>query len=79
MRRLSLLEGFDASGLSWEQLWLRYVVADGSQLLPAMADQVGGIGGQDPGEHDIIARALNEHLLDSGIDREVAYSLSSGG
>jgi hypothetical protein len=71
--RLGLLEAFALSRLSWHELWLAYFSLGGNSPLPAMADEVAGLSGHDPREHDLIATALNERLLDLGLGRPVGY------
>jgi hypothetical protein len=72
--RFGLLEAFYLSGLSWYQLWLRYLDLTGVSMLPAMADEVAGLGTPIPREYDLIADALNEHYhFDLGLRRPVGY------
>ena len=69
---LTLSDGFDLSGLSLDDLWLRYVAVGGShppwQLARNLTDP--DLGAH---EHNMVALALNEHLNDLGGNYPVAY------
>jgi hypothetical protein len=71
---LSLRDGFDLSGMTVEQAWLRYVGLGGVEGPAEMARQIRSQAAMDDYEHDLIAQALNEHFLDHGQDHPVRYS-----
>jgi hypothetical protein len=71
---LSLRDGFDLSGMTVEQAWLRYVGLGGAEGPAELARQIRSPVAIDDYEHDVIAQALNEHFLDLGQDHPVGYS-----
>ncbi|MCW2528118.1 MAG: hypothetical protein JWM76_2978 [Pseudonocardiales bacterium] len=72
---LSLSDGLELSGLTYEQLWVRYVGVGGSADTGGLRDQIST--DTDPYEHNLIASALNEYFLDLNQDNPVGYRPSS--
>lgn len=71
--RFGLRDGLELAGLSFEELWLRYMALGGSSDLALLVAEFAGApcGAH---EHNLIAHALNEAFLDQGIDTfPVAY------
>jgi hypothetical protein len=68
---LSLSDGMDLSGLSYEQLWVRYVGVGGSADTRELRHHVNV--DSDPYEHNLIASALNEYFLDRDENHPVGY------
>jgi hypothetical protein len=69
----SLSDGWDLSGLTLAQLWLRYLAIGGSASKAQVAAYARGLGCPDSYEHNMIAQAINEHFLDRGEDHPVGY------
>ncbi|MCW2538389.1 MAG: hypothetical protein JWN95_114 [Frankiales bacterium] len=70
---LSLTEGMQASGMTLDDLWLRYVAAGGRELYWELSDQVLGLMAVPPSEHDLIAHALNGYFNAHGDGEPVRY------
>ncbi len=70
---LSLLSGMLATGLSFDELWLRYIAVSGVAGALEMEAYVLGLLTPDSLEHDLIAQAINEWFLDHGQDHPVGY------
>jgi hypothetical protein len=74
---MSLRDGMDLSGLTYPQLWLRYIgiggVAASTELRQQIADDDQPGWSLDAYEHNLIAQALNEHFLDLDQDHPVGY------
>lgn len=72
---LVLRAGFALSRLSVRQLWLGYVGLTGTLTQDELADLLRGDRDQvPPGEHDLVAHALNEHFDDLGLGGLVLYA-----
>ena len=71
---LSLLDGFDRSGLSHWSLWLQYASVGGVAEQLELEAYVLGLMSPDPHEYTVIAQALNEYFVARGEDHPVAYS-----
>lgn len=71
---MDLTTGMAASGLSFHQLWLRQVGVGGTADELEVEAYVLGLLRPDSYQHDLIAQALNECFLESGLDHPVAYS-----
>lgn len=65
---LGLLTGIEHGGLSLAEVWWRYIAIGGQNALPAFADEVAGMTPLDDYEHDLIAHAINESLLEHGVN-----------
>lgn len=75
---LSLTDGFDLSGMTSDQVYVRYIAVGGVEdPLLVEAHLLGLI---DPGsyEHDVVAQALNEHFIELGQDHVVGYVRVTG-
>jgi hypothetical protein len=59
--------------LTWEELWVRYVGLGGMLGMDDMTTYLLGTGGVTRLEHNVLAHALNEELIDTGQDSRVAY------
>lgn len=75
---LSLVRGMAASGLTYQDLWLRYVSVGGSAGALEVEAYVLGLLQPGPHQHDLIAQALNECYLDRGQDHPVGYWADGG-
>jgi hypothetical protein len=73
-RGMSLEAGLRATGLTYEQLWLRQIALGGIASRIELEAYVHGVLTPDPHQHDVIAQALNECFVDSGGDHPVAYA-----
>jgi hypothetical protein len=62
------------TGLSTEELWLRYVALGGTALASEIDDYRHGQTVPDPAQHDVLAHALNERFAELGGDHPVPYS-----
>ena len=70
---MDLFRGFQRSGLSWSELWMRQVSVGGDLGELEVEAYVLGVLAPDRYEHDVIAQALNEHFIDNGGDHPVGY------
>jgi hypothetical protein len=69
----SLSDGWDLSGLTLAQLWLRYLALGGSASPAQVAAYARGQLRPDRYQHNMIAHAINEHFTDRGEDHPVSY------
>jgi hypothetical protein len=69
----SLSDGWDLSGLTLTQLWLRYLALGGSASPAQVAAYARGRLRPDSYQHNMIAHAINEHFTDRGEDHPVSY------
>lgn len=70
---ISLLEGMRLSGMSYSELWLRYIGVSGTVGGLELEAYVLGLLVADDYQHNLIAQALNEHFIEQGEDHPVAY------
>jgi len=70
---LSLQDGLDLSGMSFNELWLRQVSVGGVAGSLETEAYVLGLLSPDPHQYDILAQALNEHFVELGEDHPVGY------
>jgi hypothetical protein len=73
-RGMSLQAGLRATGLSYEELWLRQIALGGTASRMEVEAYVCGVLVPEPHQHNILAQALNEFFVDSGGDHPVAYT-----
>lgn len=64
---LGLLTAMEQRGLALTEVWWHYIAIGGRHGLPTFADEVAGIAPPGDEEHDLIAHAINESLLDHGV------------
>jgi hypothetical protein len=69
----SLSDGWDLSGLTLTELWLRYLGLGGSASPAQLEGYASGHVAPDSYQHNLIAQAINEHFLDHGEDHPVSY------
>jgi hypothetical protein len=69
----SLSDGWDLSGLTLSELWLRYLAVGGSASQARVAEYARGQLRPDSHEHNMIAQAINEFLRDQGEGHPVCY------
>ncbi|MCW2529035.1 MAG: hypothetical protein JWM76_3895 [Pseudonocardiales bacterium] len=72
--KLTLREGFDRSGLTFEELWYRHIALGGNAGRADLDAFVAGVFKPDRLEYDVIAETLNEEFTARGEDHPVAYS-----
>jgi hypothetical protein len=70
---LSLYDGLDRSGMSYEQVWLDQVSLRGTTGVVEVEAYILGLLRPDAYRHNLIAQAINERFLDMGGDHPVAY------
>ncbi len=70
---ISLQAGMQLSGLTFPELWLRYIAVSGTVGELELEAYVLGLLVPDAYQHNLIAQALNEHFIDRGQDHPVAY------
>jgi hypothetical protein len=70
---LSLEDGLDLSGMSFNELWLRQVSVGGAAGSLETEAYLLGLLVPDPHQYDILAQALNEHFVELGQDHPVGY------
>jgi hypothetical protein len=69
----SLSDGWDLSGLTLTELWLRYLAIGGSASRVGLRAYARGLARPDSHQHNIIAQAINEHFIEQGEDHPVSY------
>jgi hypothetical protein len=70
----SLAAGLAMTDLTLDGLWLRYFALGGSCTRRALEAYVNDGGHWNAHEHDVAAHALNECLMDQGMDHPVLYA-----
>jgi hypothetical protein len=70
---ISLLDGLRLSGMTFPELWLRYVAVSGTIGELELEAYVLGLLVPDNYQHNLIAQALNEYFMELGQDHPVAY------
>ena len=70
---LSLRDGMELSGMSIEQLWLRYVGVGGSESVNTIQDHLSGAVAINSRQHNQLAQAINEHFIERDENHPVAY------
>jgi hypothetical protein len=70
---LSLHTGMLATGMDYQQLWLRYIGVSGAAGPLELEAYVLGLLSPDAYEHDLIAQAINEWFIDRGQNHPVGY------
>jgi hypothetical protein len=73
VKGLSLAEGWRLSGLTGIELWLKYFGVGGNATAAEVKAYTLGWLSPDWYEHNLIALAINETLLDAGLSSAVAY------
>jgi hypothetical protein len=68
-----LSDGWDLSGLTLGELWLRYLSVGGTASPARVAAYARGQLRPDSYQHNMIAQAINEHFTDLGEDHPVSY------
>ncbi len=68
-----LESGLRDSGLSMDELWLRYFELTGEASLLELEAYLHGALPPDPLQYDMIAHALNERFMEMGRDHPVPY------
>ncbi len=74
---LSLTDGMELSGMSFQQLWLRQVSIGGDLGALEVEAYVLGLLPPDGHRHNLLAQALNEHFVERGQNHPVGYSSAS--
>jgi hypothetical protein len=75
----SLAAGLILAGLSIEQLGVDALTLDGALSGPQTAAVLAGNRRCTAHEHDVLAQAINDHLVGRGGDHTVRYSDELGG
>lgn len=70
---LDLDSGFERSGMTYDELWIRQVALGGSAGRFEVEAYVIGLLVVDPYQHDLIAHALNEFFMEHGQGPAVRY------
>lgn len=71
---LDLRQGFERSGMTYEELWLRQIELGGSIGRLELEAYLLGLLVADPYQHNVLAHALNEYFLERGAGRPVRYA-----
>jgi hypothetical protein len=71
---MTLRAGLALSGISIPALWGSYLGVGGTMSLDHLLDTLRGTQEVSDHEHDMVAQALNDHLLDQGLNHPVAYA-----
>ena len=69
----SLSDGWDLSGLTLAELWLKYIAIGGTASQAQVGAYARGQGLPDDYQYNLIAQAINEHFIDRGGDHPVGY------
>jgi hypothetical protein len=69
----SLSDGWNLSGLSLSELWLRYLAIGGSASQARVGQYARGQVRPDSYQHNMIAHAINEYFDDLGEHHAVGY------
>jgi hypothetical protein len=69
-----LRAGLALSGISIPALWGSYLGVGGTMSLDHLVDTLRGTQEVSDHEHDMVAQALNDHLLDHGLNHPVPYA-----
>lgn len=70
---LTLNQGFELSGMSFGQLWLRCIAMGDAVSELELEAYVLGLLVPDHHQHDVIAQAINEHFIERGQNHPVQY------
>lgn len=70
---LDLQAGMRASGMDYQELWLRYIAVSGSAGELELEAYVLGLLSLDAYQYNLIAQALNEYFIEQGQDHPVGY------
>jgi hypothetical protein len=70
---LDLQTGMRASGMDYQELWLRYIAVSGEAGELELEAYVLGLLTLDAFQYNLIAQALNEYFIEQGQDHPVAY------
>lgn len=73
MPPLSLSDGLRLVGLSYPQLWARYVAIGGSGTVDDLKGRVDNDRCPDDHDHNVIAQVLNDIFIEQGRDHPVTY------
>jgi hypothetical protein len=71
---MALRTGLALSDISIPALWGSYLGVGGTMSLDHLLDTLRGTQEVSDHEHDMVAQALNDHLLDQGLNHPVAYA-----
>jgi hypothetical protein len=69
----TLSDGWDLSGITLTELWLRYLGLGGTASPDRLAAYARGLRRPDSYQHNLIAQAINEHFIERGGDHPVSY------
>lgn len=72
-RGLSLADGFDLSGMTLPELWLRYIGVGGSESANTIQEHVSGDVHLSSRQHNVLAQAINEYFIERQQNHPVAY------
>jgi hypothetical protein len=68
-----LLEGLQRAGITWDELWVRYVGLGGDAAQMEVEGYVLNVLAADDYQHNLIAHALNEYFLEHNQNHPVRY------
>lgn len=69
----SLADGWDLSGLTLTDLWLRCLALGSTASQAQIAAYTSGLTPPSSHQHNIIAQAINEYFIERGEDHPVRY------
>jgi hypothetical protein len=61
-------------GMSLHQLWVGYFAVGGNAPLAQVDEWLSGASSPSPGDHDLLAQALNDEFLERGLNHPIPYS-----
>ena len=70
---LTLADGMQKAGLTYPELWERYIAIGGAGAVDDLRDHVENSSCSDDHEHNVIAQALNDVFVERGQNHPVAY------
>ncbi len=70
---LDLADGLRLSGLTYDELWFRYLELGGSRTIEQLRAHIDSEQCPDDHEHNVIAQALNDAYIEQDRDHPVAY------
>jgi len=71
---ISLRAGIALTRLSYREVWISYAVFGGELTLDELAERLHGGRPLAALDHNVLAAALNDHLLDLGLHQPVPYT-----
>lgn len=65
-------------GITLSELWVGYFAVGGNATVAEVDEWLAGESTPSPGDHDLVAQALNDRFLERGLNHPIAYSDAAG-